>query len=231
MLSLMCSILIEKVPILFNSIESLGDFSRIVRTQIQVRLIILSRGVRRRRWNLSTLSPLLTSLLDTGHLIGMWSALNTIFFSVQGFFTVSVTAAENKHVDRDESIKLATRKIALRVILLYVLVVFTVGLNVPCNDFNLQDTSISSIRRGQNSPIIIACVRNGVVGWPHFLNAFCIFSAYSCGVNGLYISSRLLHALASIRNVWPATGWGARLKHWMERTNAKGVPVNAVFVS
>lgn len=167
----------------------------------------------------------------TGRLVGMWSAMSTIFFSLQGFFTVSVTAAENKHVDRDESIKLATRKIALRVIILYTLVVFTVGLNVPYNDPNLQDQTISSIRRGQNSPVIIACVRNGVVGWPHFFNAFYIFSAFSTGINGLYISSRLLHALASIRNVWPATGWGSNIKMRLEKTNGKGVPVNAVLLS
>jgi len=168
---------------------------------------------------------------DTGRLVGMWSAMNTIFFSLQGFFTVSVTAAENKHVDRDESIKLASRKISLRVILLYVLVVFTVGLNVPYNDLNLQDTTISSIRRGQNSPIIIACIRNGIKGWPHFFNAFYIFSAFSCGVNGIYIASRLLHALASVRNVWPATGWGNEIKVRLEKTSSKGVPINAVFVS
>jgi yeast amino acid transporter len=167
----------------------------------------------------------------TGRLVGMWSAMNTIFFSLQGFFTVSVTAAENKHVERDEAIKLATRKVSLRVILLYVLVVFTVGLNVPYNDKNLQDQTISSIRRGQNSPIIIACIHNGIVGWPHFFNAFYIFSAFSCGVNGLFIASRLLHALASIRNVWPNTGWGANIKARLERTSSKGVPVNAVFVS
>ncbi len=161
----------------------------------------------------------------------MWSAMNTIFFSLQGFFTVSVTAAENKHVDRDETIKIATRKIALRVIILYTLVVFTTGLNVPYNDVNLQDSSISSIRRGQNSPVIISCVRNGLIGWPHFFNAFFIFSAFSTGVNGLYISSRLLHALASIRNVWPAAGWASKFKMRLERTNDSGVPVDAVFVS
>ena len=64
---------------------------------------------------------------DTGHLIGIWSSLTTIFFSMQGFYTVTVTAAESKCIDRDESIKLATRKISLRVILLYCLLVFTVG--------------------------------------------------------------------------------------------------------
>lgn len=167
----------------------------------------------------------------TGRLVGMWSAMNTIFFSLQGFFTVSVTAAENKHVDRDESIKLATRKIALRVITLYLLVVFTVGLNVPYDDPNLKDYTINSIKRGQNAPAIISCIRNKIVGWPHFLNAFFIFSAFSTGVNGLYIASRLLHALASIRNVWPSTGWGNNIKTRLEKTSTRGVPVNAVFAS
>jgi amino acid transporter len=166
-----------------------------------------------------------------GHLLGMWSAMTTIFFSLQGFYTVSVSAAENKHLDRDESIKLATRKISLRVILLYCLLVFTVGLNVPYTDFNLRDSSISSIRKGQNSPFIIAMVHSGVTGWPSFLNAFFIFSAFSVAVNALYISSRLLHALASIRNVWPETGWAYSIKSRLETTSRHGVPVAAIFVS
>lgn len=167
----------------------------------------------------------------TGRLIGMWSAINTIFFSVQGFFTVAVTAAENKDLDKDESIKLGTRKISLRVIVLYTLVVFTSGLNVPYDDPNLRDYSINSIRRGEYSAIIIACVRNKVRGWPHFLNAFFIFSALSTGINALYISSRLLHALANIRNVWPEAAWADSFKSRLEKTSDKGVPVAAVFFS
>lgn len=166
---------------------------------------------------------------DTGRLVGMWSAMNTIFFSLQGFFTVAVTAAENKDLDRDEGIKLATRKISLRVILLYTLFVFTVGLNVPYDDSNLRDYSVNSIRRGQYSAIIIACVRSRITGWPHFLNAFFIFSAFSAGVNALYISSRLLHALANIQNVWPL--WANFIKSRLEKTTSKGVPVATVFVS
>jgi amino acid transporter len=168
---------------------------------------------------------------DTGRLIGIWSAMNTIFFSLQGFFTVSITAAENKQLDRDEGIKLATRKISLRVILLYSLLVFTVGLNVPYTDYNLRDSSISSIRKGQNSPFVLAMVHSGVTGWPNFLNGFFIFSAFSTAVNGLYISSRLLHALASIQNVWPETKWAYSIKKRLERTSSHGVPAPAVFVS
>lgn len=179
----------------------------------------------------ATSTEIYTYTGDTGRLVGMWSALSTIFFSLQGFFTVAITAAENKHLDQDESIKLATRKISLRVILLYSLMVFTVGLNVPYNDVNLRDTSINSIRRGQNSPFIVSCVRAGVTGLPHFLNAFFIFSAFSTAVNALYIASRLLHALASIRNVWPNTGWAYTVKRRLEKTNSKGVPVAAIFLS
>ncbi|MCJ1468528.1 hypothetical protein MMC07_007157 [Pseudocyphellaria aurata] len=166
---------------------------------------------------------------DTGRLVGMWSAMNTIFFSLQGFFTVAVTAAENKDLDRDEGIKLATRKISLRVILMYTLFVFTVGLNVPYDDSNLRDYSVNSIRRGQYSAIIIACVRSRITGWPHFVNAFFIFSAFSAGVNALYISSRLLHALANIQNVWPL--WANFIKSRLEKTTSKGVPAATVFVS
>jgi yeast amino acid transporter len=168
---------------------------------------------------------------NTGRLLGMWSALTTIFFSFEGFATVAVTAAENKDLDKDETIKMSSRKAPLRVILLYSLLVFTVGLNVPYTDPNIKDTSINSIRRGENSPFIVACVRAGVVGWPHFLNAFFIFSAASTAINALYIASRLLHALASIRNVWPQTGWAYRIKCRLEKTNTYGVPVAAVFVS
>jgi yeast amino acid transporter len=167
----------------------------------------------------------------TGHLVGMWSSMTTVFFSLQGFYTVSVTAAENKDLDRDESIKLATRKISLRVILLYCLLVFTVGLNVPYTDINLRDTSISSIRKGHNSPFIIAMVHSGVTGWPHLVNAFFIFSAFSVAVNALYTASRLLHALANIRNVWPETGWAYSVKSRLEKTSRHGVPVAAICVS
>lgn len=142
-----------------------------------------------------------------------------------------MTAAENKDLERDESIKLATRKISLRVILLYMLLVFTVGLNVPSDDINLQDSHISSIRAGQNSPFIIAMVHRGVTGWPHLINAFFIFSAFSVSVNALYISSRLLHAMANIRNVWPETGWGYAIKSRLEKTTRHGVPLPAVCVT
>ena len=166
---------------------------------------------------------------DTARLLGIWSAMNTIFFSVQGFFIVNITAAENRNLETDETIKISVRKIALRVITLYAFLVFSVGLNVPYDDAMLKDSSISAIRRGNHSPFIIACIRSGVTGLPHLLNAFFIFSAFSVSINALFVSSRLLHALACIRNVWPR--WAYFIKVRLERTTSKGVPLGAVLVS
>lgn len=83
---------------------------------------------------------------NTARLIAIWSSMTTIFFSYQGMFSVSVTAAENRRLETEESIKIATRKIALRVITLYTLLVFSVGLNVPYNDDMIQDSSNNDIR-------------------------------------------------------------------------------------
>jgi yeast amino acid transporter len=166
----------------------------------------------------------------TAHLVGIWSSMTTIFFGYQSMYTVSVTAAEAKNVS-DETIKLATRKISLRVILLYTLLVFTVGLNVPASDPNLADTLIASIRSGQNSPFIIAMVHSHVTFLPHLTNAFFLFSAFSVSVNALFISSRLLHALANIRAVWPASGFGYIIKSRLEKTTRHGVPLPAICVT
>lgn len=84
-------------------------------------------------------------------------------------------------------------------------------------------------RQGSHSPFIISCVRAGTTGLPHLLNAFWIFSAFSCGVNGLYTASRLLHAMASVRNAWPSCLYW--LKARLERTTSKGVPLAAVVTS
>ena len=83
---------------------------------------------------------------NTARLLGIWTSMNTIFFSMQGMFSVSVTAAENRRLETEESIKIATRKIALRAITLYAFLVFSVGLNVPYDDPEIKDSSTNAIR-------------------------------------------------------------------------------------
>lgn len=165
-----------------------------------------------------------------GHLAGMWTAMTTTIFGMASFDAVAITAAECRRPERDESIKLATRKISLRIILLYALATFAVGLNVPYTDPNLSVYAINSLPNGEHSVFILAVVRAHILGLPHFLNGFFIFSATSAGINALYMASRLLHALASIPEAWPRWSMAMTLRAKLERT-VYGVPMMAVFVS
>ncbi|KIV98522.1 uncharacterized protein PV09_09674 [Verruconis gallopava] len=165
-----------------------------------------------------------------GTFAGTWSAMTAIIFSMMSFELVAVAAAENRDLKETETVKIASRKIALRVILLYALACFVVGLNVPYTDSQVRDMAISSIGGGQGSIFIIAAIRGRVKTWPHIFNGFFIFSALSAGINALYSSSRALHALASLHEAWPRWGPVESLRSRLESTS-HGVPYCAVFVS
>ncbi|KAL9044869.1 MAG: hypothetical protein Q9214_002024 [Letrouitia sp. 1 TL-2023] len=165
------------------------------------------------------------------HFAAMGTAMIVSIFSMIGFEAVSITAPENKDLEKRENIKLATRKISLRIILLYSLGAFVVGLNVPYDDPQLSDTSVSALTNGAHSIFVVAAVRDGVKGFPSFFNGFFIFSATSAGLNSLYISSRLLHALANTPEVWPSWYIAQSLQRRLKRTSDSGVPRAAVLAS
>lgn len=165
-----------------------------------------------------------------GVFLGMWTAITTVIFSMIGFETVSITAAECSTLETTEAIKMGTRKICLRIILLYTLGTLVVGFNVPYTDPNLRNLAISAITPGQNSIFILAAVRNNIHVWPNIFNGFFIFSATTSGINSLYVSSRILHALASIGEVWPSYKVVQSIRRRLQRTTW-GVPHGAVAVS
>ncbi|TVY22638.1 putative lysine/arginine permease [Lachnellula hyalina] len=167
---------------------------------------------------------------DAGIFLAMWTAMTTIVFSMIGFETVSITAAECAPLRSTEAIKMGTRKICIRVFTLYTLCVLVVGFNVPYTDPNLRQIALNSFGQGQNSIYILAAVRNNLHGWPNFFCGFFIFCATTSGINSLYLSSRILHALASIREVWPENSIFQGIRARLERTTW-GVPRGAVFVS
>jgi amino acid transporter len=164
-----------------------------------------------------------------GQFLALWTGITSGFFSFVGFETIAITGPENKDLEKHETIKLATKKLTLRITILYLLCTFAGGLNVPMDDPNLVDIEINSIRAGQNSIYVLAAVRNHLRGWPSFFNGFFIFSATTCGINSLYNSSRLLHALASIPEAWPV--WAQNWRRRLERTTSRGVPLGTVTVS
>lgn len=164
-----------------------------------------------------------------GKFLALWTSVAASLFSFVGFETIAITAPENKDLEKHETIKLATKKLSLRITVLYILGTFVGGLNVPYNDPNLINIQINSVRAGQNSIFVLAAVRNHIRVWPSIFNGFFIFSATTSGINALYNSSRLLHALASIPEAWPL--WFQNSRRRLERTTARGVPLGTVTVS
>jgi yeast amino acid transporter len=145
-------------------------------------------------------------------------------WSYLGMDIVSVTAAETKGYGDPESIKMATRKISLRILLIYFFCIVTISFAVPSDDPHLLQSN-HGYKSGASSPFMIAIVNAGIPTLPHILNAFFIFSSSSAGINSLYVSSRTLHAMAVEGRV--LDGFITRR---LKRTNY-GVPMYAVFAS
>lgn len=76
--------------------------------------------------------PGITLRGEQGHFLALWTAISACMFSFVGFETVGITAAENKDLEKHETIKLASKKLNLRITILYILGTFVGGLNVPC---------------------------------------------------------------------------------------------------
>jgi amino acid permease len=166
---------------------------------------------------------------DSGRFVALWTAISTVIFSLIGFETIALTGPENKDLEKYETIKIATKKLFIRLTVLYTLATFAAGLNVPMDDKYLAQANWSSIHGGQNSLFILAAVRNHLQGWPNFFNGVFIFSACTSSINSLYNASRLLHALASIPEAWPL--WAQAWRRRLERTTSRGVPLATVVVS
>lgn len=159
-----------------------------------------------------------------------WTGMSVCFFSLMGWEIILLTAPENKDLGQEETVKLSCRKLSLRVILLYCLAVFTVGLNVPSNDAPLQSLTINQVSTGQNSIFVLAAIRGRIPFLPNFLNGFFIFSAFFTGCNALFCSGRLIHAIAGREDAWPGWKPAQSLKTRLQRTHWGG-PMNAIFAS
>jgi len=135
---------------------------------------------------------------------------------------VAATAAESRALADVESMKMAARKINLRIIMLYSLAVLTASFVVPMDHpfINGDATSVSA-----RSVFIIAVVEAGMPRLAHFFNAVFCFSAFTCAINSLYIATRVLHTLA-LRGQTGPEFITKRL-----RACRSGVPVRAVLVT
>jgi amino acid permease len=116
-----------------------------------------------------------------------------IIFSYVGMDIVAATAAESKELANAESMKMAARKISLRIIILYCLAVLVGSFMVPDNHPFINGGGQSV---GSHSIFIIAVVEAGIPAAAHFFNAIFTFSSFTCAINSMYVASRVLHTLA-----------------------------------
>ncbi|KAK3384730.1 amino acid transporter [Podospora didyma] len=159
---------------------------------------------------------------SVGTLLGVWTTFTNVLFSYVGMDIVAATAAESRALADVESMKMAARKINLRIITLYSLAVMTASFVVPMDHpfINGQGQSV-----GAHSVFIIAVVEAGMPAAAHFFNAVFVFSAFTCAINAMYIASRVLHTLA-LRGQTGPEFITRRL-----RQCRSGVPVRSVLVT
>lgn len=135
---------------------------------------------------------------------------------------VVATAAESRTLADAEAMKMAARKICIRILTLYSLAVLTASFLVPYDHpfINGQGQSL-----GSHSVFLIAAVEAGLPVLAHFFNGMFVFSAVTCAINSLYIASRVLHTLA-LRGQTGPEFITIRL-----RACRSGVPVRAVLLT
>ncbi|KAH8890598.1 proline-specific permease [Thozetella sp. PMI_491] len=157
-----------------------------------------------------------------GTLLGMWTTFIRVLFSYVGMDIMAATAAESRALADAESMKMAARKINIRIITLYCLAVLTASFVVPMDHPFLNGGGQSV---GSQSIFIIAVVEAGMPNVAHFFNAVFVFSSFTCAINSMYIASRVLHTLA-LRGQTGPEFITRRL-----RQCRSGVPVRAVLVT
>ncbi|KAK2747294.1 hypothetical protein FQN57_002192 [Myotisia sp. PD_48] len=130
---------------------------------------------------------------SVGTFLGMWTTLINVIFSYVGMDIVAATAAESKSLADSEAMKMAARKINLRIITLYTLAMLTASFVVP-HDHPFLNGKGQSV--GSQSIFVIAVVEAGLPIAAHVFNAMYLFSAFTCAINAMYVASRVLHTLA-----------------------------------
>jgi amino acid transporter len=128
------------------------------------------------------------------------------FTSFEGFCSVFTTAAfafagtelsglaASEAANPAKAIPKATKQVFLRIMILYVLSTFIVGLIVPSNADYLLGSSGANTKA---SPFVVSIQTEGISGLPSVMNAMITISVISVANSATFGSSRMLQALAA----------------------------------
>ena len=122
------------------------------------------------------------------------STFINVSFSYVGMDLFAAKAAESRILANSEGMKMATRKINIRVIVLYTLAVLMGSFVVPTDHKFINGEEGQSL--GARSVFLIAVVEAGMPSAAHFYNSVFVFSSFTCAINSMYNASRVMHTLA-----------------------------------
>jgi len=139
-------------------------------------------------------------------------------FSFQGTESVGLAAAEA--ADPSTSVPRAIRSVFWRILIFYVGAIFVVGTLIGFTDPNLLNSDESHVAF---SPFTIMFSHLPKIGYyaASIMNAVILTAVLSCGNSAVYVSTRMLHALAS-------AGKAPRI---FSRLDRRGVPTAALVAT
>lgn len=151
-----------------------------------------------------------------GRFLAFWNVLVSASFAFAGTEIIGVTVGEAESPRK--TVPKAIKRVAVRIIVFYVLAVLMVGLVVPYNDPMLLNGNTSN---ASASPYVIAITSAKIKVLPHFINAVLLTVTWSAGQSDLYASARTLYGLA-------LEGQAPKI---FKRCTKSGVPVWSVAVT
>jgi yeast amino acid transporter len=125
--------------------------------------------------------------------VGFWAVLIKAGFAYQGTELVGIAAGETANPRK--TVPSAIRKTFYRILFLFVLTIFFIGLLVPYDNTDLLNNSSDA----SASPLVIAAKLAGIQVLPSIINAVLLTAVLSAANSNVYCGSRIIIGLAQER--------------------------------
>jgi len=143
-------------------------------------------------------------------------------FSFQGTELIGLSAGEAANPGK--TIPKAINSVFWRIIFFYIGGIFLISLLVPYNDPHLLGADVEWFEYEQRvafSPFTLVFSNAGITAAAYLMNFVVLTSVLSCGNSGLFCATRMLYAMAN----------EGKAPQILARTNSRGVPANALYVT
>ncbi|WP_330586906.1 amino acid permease [Aminipila terrae] len=151
-----------------------------------------------------------------GGISGMFSVFLVAGFAFIGSEMFAITAGEVENAE--QNIPKAVKQIIWRLIIFYIVATFVLSTVIPYDNPNLLNSSVDNVAI---SPFTILLSKSGIPFAAHLMNAIVLVAVLSVTNSGLFLTSRMLFAMANSR----------KAPKLFAKTNNKGVPVAAILCS